>query len=446
MAKISWEDGLALEQRIAWIIREMEIGGVTFDIDRARYLVKDLESRKDKFYSEIRPYLSLYVDIQETKINGEYRYVKKIRNKDGSYSKSALGFYNPELLGGPFSRVNFIEPKLSQRQELVKQLLREGWKPKEKTEKGFPQLTIKGEPVASLKTMGPFGESLAEWYVCNHRQGQIQGFIDKVRRDGKLTPGNRPCATNTFRSRHSVIANLPRVSSFYGKEIRSLMTVPDGYSMVGADLSGLELRLLAHYMRDPTFIELILNGDVHTYNQNLMGLSTRDQAKTAIYGFLYGSGDAKFGSIIGGGSKEGKQMKARLLKGLPALSSLLKRVQSFSSKRGWLPSLDNRKVYLRSYEGKILTHTALNTLLQSTAAIISKRWIQISYDEIKKRGLDASLCIFMHDELQWQVKNGFEEEVGNILISSAGLSGEYYNTRIPMDAEYKIGRNWADTH
>lgn len=160
---------------------------------------------------------------------------------------------------------------------------------------------------------------------------------------------------------------------------------------------------------------------------------------------MYGAGNSKIGSIIGGTAKDGAELKRRFLKGIPSLGKLLSRVQKFSE-RGWLPGLDGRRIYVRSYEGRVLTHTSLNTLLQSDGAIIAKKSMVLAYKEINKLELPGNQVIYYHDELQYEVESKYAEQVGEILCQSMRDAGTYYNMLIPIDGEYKIGKNWADTH
>jgi len=464
MAKIIWSEGLDLEQRLAYYIAEMEYRGVPFDLKKAHRQVSKLEGVMDRLYLKIRPYLKFYVNSLESvyrdptrmvKVDGwpdqvlekgSYQYVKKVRLKNGEWTASVLSFEYPDLVAGPFTRIEIVEPSLNKRLKLIEQLLGMGWKPKQFTEKKRPQLTIKGIPVPTLKKLGPFGDALSNWYVCSHRLGQINGFIDKLRDDGRLTPGCNPCGTNTLRAKHHTIANLPRATSFWGKSMRALMTVDDGYKMVGADLAGLELRCLAHRMKDKHYIDLVLNGDVHTYNMEKAGLDNRDQAKTFIYAFLYGAGDGKIGDIIGGTAKDGKEIKASFLAGLPSLSKLIVKVQEFSENNGWLPTLDHRRVFLRTYDGRVAIHTALNLMLQCDGAIIAKRSLVLAEEEILRRQLQAYLMIYYHDEFQYMVKEGIEYEIGELLVSSMELAGRLYKMRLPITGDYKIGNNWRHTH
>ena len=108
----------------------------------------------------------------------------------------------------------------------------------------------------------------------------------------------------------------------YGKECRSLFTVPDGYVLIGCDASGLELRCLAHYLGafdEGSFARELLDGDVHSKNQKQIGLPSRDMAKRVIYGIIYGIGDTRLGSIVEKTSYEGKRIKAKLFETIPAL-------------------------------------------------------------------------------------------------------------------------------
>ena len=224
--------------------------------------------------------------------------------------------------------------------------------------------------------------------------------------------------------------------------------------MVGADLSGLELRCLAHFMHkwdEGAYGETVINGksedgtDIHSVNQRAAGLPTRDNAKTFIYGFLYGAGDAKIGTIVGGSAKDGKRLREKFLEATPALKHLREAV-SKASKRGYLIGLDGRKLHIRS------DHAALNVLLQSAGALISKQWL-IEVDAwASQRGLkygydgDWTMLGWIHDEIQFAVKEGLETEFGDAVVRCAERAGEFFGFKVPISAEYHVGKTWADTH
>lgn len=448
MAQIDWKEALESERDVAILIKEQEEYGVYFNMEKALEYISILEDLKDQQYSIVRPYLKYEIIIKENKNKetGEYSFVKKIRNKNGTLTVSVINNYNdPSIVCGPFSRVLFEEPSISKRGLIIQQLLKLGWKPTEFTEKGYPKLTLEGEPVDTLEEVGEFGKALSLWYIYNHRQSQIKGFLPHVRKDGRIAAQCLSCGTNTFRAKHRVVANIPRPTSVFGKEMRSLFGVREGRVFVGADVSGLELRILAHHMKDPEYIHQILTGDIHTYNLK-MGhpfLTTRDHAKTFIYMYIYGGGDEKAGKVIGGSRKQGKQLKDKFLENLPALAELISKVRRFAEKYGFLPAIDGRKIHLRSSEGRLLIHTALNALMQADGSIVTKKAMLIAANEIKKRGLDAYQMIFYHDEMAYDSAPDCADEVGKILVDSMRIAGEYFNLRIPITGEYKLGMDWG---
>jgi len=187
------------------------------------------------------------------------------------------------------------------------------------------------------------------------------------------------------------------------------------------------------------YANVILNGDIHTTNQQAAGLPTRDNAKTFIYGFLYGAGDAKIGKIINKGSKEGKKIKDKFLKGLPALKELRTAVAEKAG-YGHIKGLDGRIIPVRH------PHAALNTLLQSAGALICKTWYVYVARALKEANLDAQIVAFIHDEVQLVVKEGQEDETGRIIQRCMRDVQQRYNFRCRLDSEYKYGSNWAETH
>lgn len=269
-----------IEHRVAEIITQQEINGVQFDMEKAVALVERIENERASLYTQIRPFLSMeYETVGEP--------LRRIFKKDGTYHKGVADWVaqNPsQCVLGPFTRLVWNEPDINSRNKLIKQLLRMGWKPCTFTDKGSPKLTYKNEfnevvPVPSLEEF-EFGKLIALYFVYGHRLGLVKGLIENVRADGRISAQAITNGTNTGRMQHRVVANLPRVKSFLGHEIRELLCVPAERAMVGADLSGLELRTLAHRMNDEEYTRKLLEEDIHTVNQHAAGLPTRDNAKT----------------------------------------------------------------------------------------------------------------------------------------------------------------------
>ena len=235
------------------------------------------------------------------------------------------------------------------------------------------------------------------------------------------------------------MAQIPSTNSPYGKECRECWTVDRGNKLVGIDASGLELRMLAHYMNDKEYTNEILNGDIHTTNQKLAGLESRSQAKTFIYALLYGAGDAKLGSVAKRNRAGGKELRRQFLNSLPSFKHLVQRVQR-ESKAGFVKGLDGRKLHIRS------EHAALNTLLQGAGAIVMKEALVILDKILKRLSLDAKFVANVHDEWQIECKTEDAEQVGKLGVTAIIEAGKKLNLTCPLDGDYSVGDGWHETH
>lgn len=197
--------------------------------------------------------------------------------------------------------------------------------------------------------------------------------------------------------------------------------------------------MLAHYMNDEEFTNVLLREDIHTRNQMAAGLETRPQAKTFIYAFLYGAGDAKIGTIVGGTAGDGRTLKQRFLRNTPALESLRERITRAAG-RGYLTGLDGRRLRVRS------EHAALNTLLQAAGAIVMKKALVILDDYAKQWKLNYKFICNIHDEVQSEVAKEQAEKFGWLAVECLKASGVHFKLRCPLDGEYKVGTTWAETH
>ena len=238
------------------------------------------------------------------------------------------------------------------------------------------------------------------------------------------------------------LAQVPASYSPYGKECRSLFTVPYGYKLVGCGASGLELRCLAHYMGDQDYIDVITDPlkDIHTLNQEAAGLATRDLAKTFIYALNYGAGDAKIGSIIGGKGKEGKALKAKFLAATPALAKLKDRIASAVKTRKWLKGVDGRIIRVRS------PHAALNTILQGMGAIVMKYWLIEVAKNADAEGLDWYPVANIHDEGQFEVLEAHVPRFMEICEAAFITISKDLDLACLCEGEAMVGDTWAETH
>jgi DNA polymerase I-like protein with 3'-5' exonuclease and polymerase domains len=195
---------------------------------------------------------------------------------------------------------------------------------------------------------------------------------------------------------------------------------------------------------DGAYGDIVINGDIHSVNQASAGLPSRGNAKVFIYGFLYGAGSAKIGSIVGGSEKEGKRLINKFMKSTPALKLLKDAVTTAAKAKGYLVGLDKRQLPIRS------PHASLNTLLQGAGSLLAKQATVILYENLTSNGYtwgkDWAQVAHVHDEVQLIAREEIADHVGKQAVKSFQQAGEHFNFRVPITGEYKVGNNWADTH
>jgi len=399
-------DSVELEHKIAFIMKRQEDNGFKLNLPEAISLLAQLKDR-----------MSFITDSMQTIFPPVVE--ERWSEKTGKKLKDKVTVFN-----------------VGSRKQIAERLQERGVKFTKTTEKGsiiVDETTLKGIDL-------PEAQLIAEYLMIQKRVGLLESWIDNVKDDGRVHGRVITNGAVTGRMTHQSpnMGQIPSVNSEYGAECRKLWTVEDGNVLIGTDLSGIELRCLAHYMQDPEWTEELLNGDIHQKNADAAGI-TRPQAKTLIYATLYGAGPAKIGSIVGGGASEGNKVLQNFYRNTPALSRLMEKVKKVAS-QGYVPGLDGRRILVRS------EHAALNSLLQGCGAIIAKQWCIEAHKEFKRQKLPVQQVAFVHDEIQIEAHETHAEDVASIMVASARKSGEVLGFRCPVDAEAKIGANWFDTH
>ncbi len=337
------------------------------------------------------------------------------------------------------TKTKYIPFNIASRKQIAERLQAKGWKPKQMTDKGN---VIINEAVLSKIDM-PEAKMFNRYFLLQKRTGLLKSWISECQEDNRVRGKVMTLRTITGRMAHAVpnMAQVPSISSSYGRESRGLWGVDDTtkYRLVGVDASGLELRCLAHYMDDPEYTNIVLTGDVHTANQQAAGLKTRDQAKTFIYAFLYGAGPAKIGKVVGKGPAAGQNLIKKFLERTPALMRLRENVARWS-KSGTIPALDGRLLHIRS------EHAALNTLLQGAGAIICKQWLVHIMERVIKAGLDVRLVASIHDEYQFEVAIPDVNRFCKLTKEAMTQTQKILGVKCELDCDYKVGKTWADTH
>lgn len=347
------------------------------------------------------------------------------------------------------------------RQQIGDRLVELGWEPADYTASGQPKIdetTLSGSAI-------PEAMLIAEYLTVDKRLGQIangkNAWLKLVKKDGRIHHTVKTLTANTGRVSHANpnLSQVPAVGTWLGEECRSLFMPKDGWVMVGCDLSGVELRALAHFLHrydSGQYVDYVIDGDVHTVHQQAFGLPEgkeyRGIGKRGTYCLIYGGGDWKLGYSLGftGTQAEvaaaGKKARANLMRTLPALSSLTTAVKDkMRSNDNVLRGLDRRPLKCRA------EHSAINVLLQSAGtAVLSKCWYVHFAQEMDRLGYvhgESWSCLgFFHDEIQVDCREDIAEDIGQILVRTAAESGKLLGLRCPIDAEYSVGGNWAETH
>ena len=446
------EKAIQLEHQAAWLMAKQERNGFPFDVEKAKELERVLEYRHAVLDTELKMRIPQIPD----KV-----FIPKRDNKTKGYIK-----------GVPIQRYKDFNPGSRQQIEWVV-TTKYGYTPDnpglfdEADRLKMDDVTFDfiKDDINAPSELRELAGIFSEYLMVTKRLGQLsngsQAWLKHVKADGCIHGSVNPCGAVTGRATHANpnVAQVPAVNSPYGKECRELFTVPNGWWQVGVDASGLELRCLAHFMYPydhGAYAHEILNGDIHTTNQKAAGLPERSQAKTFIYAFLYGAGDAKIGKIVHGDAKDGKRLKKEFLEKTPAIAQLRQAIENAlvdttyhgkvtKWKRKYLFGLDGRPLHVRSL------HSALNLLLQSAGALICKKWICLVEERLIERGYDHGkdfrFMAWVHDEYQCACRT---EEIAKAAVEvgqeAMRETQEYFGFRVQLDTEGKIGRNWCDCH
>ena len=411
-------DSCRLEHRVAEILTEQEIHGWTFDEQKSFQLESHLRREMEELTQVLRRQFPLI---------GGALFTPKRDNSTQGYKA-----------GAEFQRLKEFNPTS---RDHIAWILTTHFKVK------LSKITTTGKPIIDEITLTeidiPFSRACAKCLTIKKKLGMISEGVNAWNRlvtsEGRIHH-NCSVSTNTFRCAHRK-PNLAQVPA--DKEFRELFTASPRMVMVGADLSGIELRMLAHYLGrydGGRYADILLNDDIHQVNADKIGI-TRRQVKTVTYAFLYGAGNEKLGTSYDNSlqpkeaRKKGQEIREAYVSAIEGLSDLLGAVSNKAA-NGYLLALDGRRVLVDS------THKALNYLLQCSAGIVAKRWMVIANDF----NLNANQLAFVHDELQYECEEHYAATLMETLENSAKLAGHYYNLRCPIAAESKQGKTWADVH
>jgi DNA polymerase I-like protein with 3'-5' exonuclease and polymerase domains len=445
---------LAIEHWFAFIMRLQEKKGFAFDINKAEKLELKLAAKRAELLDRLQKEFPAKTEEMKTpsgwqvEIEGRVYTAKTkalLKNVLKDAGEVQARVKDAVKMGNKTKTIPFNP---GSRQQIAERLLDLGYElPVE------PDATTPKVDESVLRGIDhPFAEVLCDYLLVTKRLGQLaegnQAWL-KLEKNGRIHGRVNTNGAVTGRCTHQNpnVAQVPACRAEYGEECRELFKAGDGYKLVGCDAAGLELRMLAHYLAfydGGAYAKTVIEGDIHSLNQKAAGLETRDQAKTFIYAFLYGAGDAKIGEIVGGSAREGQMLKRKFLSNLPALRKLQDAVQRKVTHGGKLVGLDGRILPVRS------SHAALNMLLQSAGAVTMKVALVQLFHRLNamkwQHGREYSFVANVHDEFQAEVLPDKASVFGELAVNAIRAAGKELKLNVLLDGESKVGMSWKETH
>ena len=411
-----------LEHRVAEILTKQQLHGWYFDERSAHELESELRSSLESLSQSLRQ--------RHPFVKGS-EFTPRRPNKTQGY-----------LPGCSFTRLKELNPTSRDHIAWVMQEFY-GWEPKEHTDTG--------KPVIDEVVLKDIGTPIAlDFFKCLELTKQLGMLSEGKNAWLKLVKNGRihhhcSVATNTHRCAHRN-PNVAQIPS--GESFQRLFRSTPGMVMVGADFSGIELRMFSHYLArydGGRYAEVLLNGDIHQVNADKIGIS-RKLVKTVTYAFLYGAGDQKIGNSYDSqlapnkAKKKGKEIRQAYLDAIEGLSDLVNAVKKKVETTGYVNSIDGRRVQVDG------SHKALNYLLQSGAGVVAKRWMVMVDDLIKEQRVESNQLAFIHDALFFECPPSQSDTMKFIIEYCAKAAGEYYKLRCPIEAVGKVGEDFYSVH
>lgn len=407
MSKFS-EKSISDEHRMRIVADRISNNGFELDKDKAVKLYNDLVLEQEQIEQECR---NLFPPIVE----------ERYSDKTGKRLKDKITEFNP-----------------ASRQQIASRLIELGWVPTELTPTGQPKVDEKTLSHCSI----PVAETLATYFMLQKRSALVKSWIKSCTDENRVHCKYRTLGaiTNRMSCVDPNLQQVPAVRVQYGKECRELFKAATGNKLLDTDAAGLELRVLAHYMNDDKFTKEVLEGDVHTANQRMAGLDTRDQAKTFIYALLYGAGDAKIGAVVNGSAKDGAELRSRFMSNMPAYKRLSEAVIRKGESEGRLKAIDGRVLRVRS------GHASLNTLIQGSSAVLMKKWFMYVDHYLRRRRIRSKIVAMIHDELVLESAEKDVDATTESVILSISQVNKAYSLRCKLECDVQVGNNWSEIH
>lgn len=506
-----WRLSLRVEHDIAKVCSELHQNGFKFNQVQAVQIQSELRRTLDELSDSLsRAFLPRTKLIREivpkaTKFGTIHR---------GDFRWDASGDLSAFSPGAPFSRFEYVPFNPASPDQVVARLSEVGWQPTEKTdgykdaekelrgilrssyrnrgrkserqielEKEIAKYKVSGwkiseENLATLPETPPVGVSqqsleackiLVKYRMLAKRLQTLEEWLEAYNPETKGIHGNfHGIGTWTHRMAHSDpnMGNTPSIDSkyhavelkslakTYGLKMRGCWTSDPRNVLVGVDADSIQLRILAHYMNDPEFIEALVNGvknedlpeestDAHSLNALKLGYNSkasgRPRAKTWIYAWLLGAGVDKSAKILGCSHEESRFKIDSFIRGYPGLRRLKLQAIPADALRGYFEGFDGRLIKTDEYH-------MLAGYLQTGEACIMKHATILWHDRLRRASIPFKLVNFVHDEWQTSVLPQYAQYVADVQKQSIKDVGETFELNCPFAGSQKIGKTWMDTH
>ena len=398
-----------IEIPLATVLVAMEREGVKLDIDGIKAFGEEISEKAEKISREIYKYAGYEFNI-------------------GS----------PKQLGS----VLFEKLKLSSAK---------------KTKTGY---STNAEVLESLMDKHPIIPLITEYRALTKLQNTyVTGLLKVVGEDGRVHSTFKQTETRTGRisSAEPNIQNIP-VRTPLGREMRRFFTAKDGYLLVDADYSQIELRVLAHISGDEIMKKAFLDGvDIHTvtasqvFNQPIEWVTPdlRSKAKAVNFGIVYGIGAFSLSKDIGVSMTKASEYIRAYLSKYSGIAHYMDKTVAKARHDGYVETMFGRRRYIKELAAKNKNlqsfgeRVAKNTPIQGTAADIIKIAMIRVYNRLRESKLDAKLILQVHDELIVEAKEDCADKVAALLKEEMENA---VKLTVPMTVDVNIGKTWYDTH
>jgi DNA polymerase-1 len=476
--RLRWfsEHSIRLEHDHQAIMNQQKRDGFPFDLEGAIKLKEELERKRSEAESLI------WKDLKPIVIPGELVTPKEtLSGEVHMQGVKRLGNYKSLCEAGvPLQHIEFQPFDLNSPKQIVKRL-EPFWTPVirtkggEKTSREFQsgrlteeefreksryQWKVCDENLETISEHAPRGlQKLRERAVLKARIDTLSQLVAATGSDLRVRGEVISLGATTHRCAHREpnLANIPaRGSSLYASEIRSLFRVEErSHSLLGVDASGIQLRLLAHYLNSEIYTQVVTRGqssdrsDVHSYNWrtcfNLpedywVSDENREKSKTNIYSWIFGAGESRTANILGLSRPEAREVRKRLVHNTPGLKQFIDEIVKPAARKGFVKAIDGRLIPVES------KHLVVAVLLQSAEAIVMKEAQRKWVADATRLGIPFWLCAFVHDEWQTETFSDMATELGQLKIESIRWAGELFELNCPLDGQAQIGNSWKETH